>query len=191
MGGHPSRQGHGPWPRVPPRSDLRIRLMEGTITFTLQTPNCQVHSPDRKILLSDRRKSIVIDQFESWGRRWRARRPAGPRAPRGGGFEDPQTPPPPSLITQVLPATAPLELATAPLAAAPCWTRPVSAGGRRASGIHVAEAGLGSGGRVDLARNRVGRKQVTSTRWHQCPPPTVPSPHGARHRPGHPKQCVH
>ena len=86
LGGHPGRQGHGPWPRVPPRSDLRIRLMEGTVTFTLQTPNCKVHSPDRKILLSDRRKSIVIDQFESRGRRWCARRPAGPRAPRGGGL---------------------------------------------------------------------------------------------------------
>ena len=123
----------------------------------------------------------------------------GPELLGAGGFEDPQTPPPPSLITQVLPASAPLKLATAPLAAAlgaghaQCLQ---VAGGPL--GIHAAEAGLdchtqglGLGGRVDLAWNRVGRKHVMSTRWHQSPPPTVLSPQEARHRPGHPKQCVH
>lgn len=71
-----------------------------------------------------------------------------------GGSEDPQTPPPPSLITQVLPAAAPLKLATAPLAAAPSAGHapcPQVAGGPL--GIHTAEAqldchtqGLGLGG---------------------------------------------
>ena len=67
----------------------------------------------------------------------------GPELLGAGGFEDPQTPPPPSLITQVLSASAPLKLATAPLAAAlgaghaQCLQ---VAGGPL--GIHAAEAGL-------------------------------------------------
>lgn len=61
-----------------------------------------------------------------------------------GGTEDPQTPPPPSLTAQVLPAAVPLRLATAPLGQPQCSTcggaeRPGSAG---PLGIHAAQAGL-------------------------------------------------
>lgn len=60
---------------------------------------------------------------------------------RAGAFEDPQTPPPPSLITQVLPAAA-LKLATALAAAPQCYTRPSPQVAGGPLGIHVAEARL-------------------------------------------------
>lgn len=71
-----------------PRSDhLRIRLRVNWVAFRLRVPNRKVHSPDRKILLSDGRKSIVIGQSEPGTRRGVCAAPCG-RATRPGTSRD-------------------------------------------------------------------------------------------------------
>lgn len=89
-----------------------------------------------------------------------------PSPSEAGGPEDPQTPPPPSLTTQVLPAAVPLQLAMAPLAAAPVldMRRGRTPSVRRASGNSRGRgrAGLSEGLGLGVVLTSLGTESVGS-----------------------------